>query len=134
MSLRSFVVLFFRRLYELGAEKGWLGARGGAARRREDHLHHAFSETRGAEVAKRPRALRPRWASLEVAGDDYARYWGAVLAGSEGGHSRHLSDAEDTWRRRDGDGHMCGCKGAVVKKYSGASQERRRRAKVFKTT
>jgi len=82
----------------------------------------------------RPRASRPRWASLEVAGDGSAYYWGVVLARPVRGRPRHLSDTEDTWRRRDGDGHTCGCKGAVVKKYNGASQERRRRAKVFKAT
>jgi hypothetical protein len=105
----------------LGLRRGGWGAcgRGGAARRREDHLHHTFSETRGAEVAMRPRASRPRWASLEVAGDGSAYYWGVVLAGSVGGRPRHQCDAEDAQRRRGGGGHTYGCEGAIAKRIMG---------------
>jgi hypothetical protein len=92
---------------------------GGAAGRREDHLHYTFSETRGAEVAMRPRASRPRWASLEVAGDGSAYYWGVVLAGPVGGRPSHQCDAEDAQRRRGGDGHTYGCEGAIAKRIMG---------------
>jgi hypothetical protein len=105
----------------LGLRRGGWGAcgRGGVARRREDHLHQTVSEIRGTEVAKRPRVSRPRWASLEVAGDGPACYWGVVLAGSEGGHPRHLCDAEDAQRRRGGGGHTYGCEGAIAKRIMG---------------